>query len=99
MKKILSALALLLAASAFTAIAQDAPVPSEPGKPKHGAPPIVAALDTNKDGVIDAQEIANAPAALQSLDKNGDGKLTRDELHPGRKDGKKKGKKGAGAPE
>jgi len=29
--------------------------------------------------VIDANEIANAPAALKTLDKNGDGQLTPDE--------------------
>ena len=40
----------------------------------------MAALDANHDGVIDANEIANAPAALKSLDKNGDGKLTPDEF-------------------
>jgi hypothetical protein len=34
----------------------------------------------NHDGVIDADEIANAPAALRTLDKNGDGKLTPDEF-------------------
>lgn len=45
-------------------------------------PPIIAALDANKDGVIDDAEIANAAAALKTLDKNGDGKLTRDELRP-----------------
>jgi hypothetical protein len=45
-------------------------------------PPIIAALDVNKDGVIDATEISNATAALKSLDKNGDGQLTRDEIHP-----------------
>lgn len=44
--------------------------------------PIIVALDTNSDGVIDAQEIANAPAALKKLDKNGDTKLTEDELRP-----------------
>jgi hypothetical protein len=33
-------------------------------------------LDANHDGVIDADEIANASAALKTLDKNGDGKLT-----------------------
>jgi hypothetical protein len=43
-------------------------------------PAIVAALDANHDGVIDATEIANASAALKSLDKNGDGKLTPDEF-------------------
>ena len=42
--------------------------------------PLMQALDVNHDGVIDADEIANAPAALKSLDKNGDGKLTPDEF-------------------
>jgi len=44
--------------------------------------PVIYALDANHDGVIDAEEIANAPAALKTLDKNGDGKLTMDELLP-----------------
>jgi hypothetical protein len=48
--------------------------------PKRPVPPIVAALDANGDGVISADEIANAPAALLKLDKNGDGQLTMDEL-------------------
>ena len=42
-------------------------------------PPLVAVLDANHDGVIDAGEIKNAAAALKKLDRNGDGKLTRDE--------------------
>ena len=45
------------------------------------------ALDANHDGVIDANEIANASAALKTLDKNGDGKLTPDELRPPRPQG------------
>ena len=45
-------------------------------------PPIIAALDVNGDGVIDEQEIENAPAALRKLDRNGDRKLTPDELRP-----------------
>jgi EF hand len=45
-------------------------------------PPIIAAIDTNHDGVIDADELANAPAALRTLDKNGDGQLTPDEFAP-----------------
>ena len=66
--------------------------PGGPGGPgglggpggRHRPPPlpIVMAFDANHDGVIDADEIANAPAALKTLDKNGDGKLTMDELMP-----------------
>ena len=44
--------------------------------------PVTTAIDTNSDGVIDAGEIAGAPAALKKLDRNGDGKLTQDELRP-----------------
>src|SRR5207253_2410660 len=47
-------------------------------------PPLITALDANHDGVIDAQEIENAPAALRTLDKNKDGKLTPDEYRPPR---------------
>jgi len=49
--------------------------------------PIIDALDVNHDGVIDEDEIKNAPEALRKLDKNGDGKLTMDELRPPRPDG------------
>ncbi len=41
---------------------------------------MVATLDANQDGVIDAAEINNASEALKSLDKNADGKLTGAEL-------------------
>ena len=50
-------------------------------------PPIIAALDTNKDGVIDADEISKAAESLKTLDKNGDGKLTEDEYRPARPEG------------
>jgi hypothetical protein len=70
------------------------PPPGEGGLRKNGGedgppppPPIVGALDANHDGVIDEQEIANAPAALKKLDKNGDGKLNLDELRPPRRRG------------
>ena len=39
-------------------------------------------LDVNGDEIIDASEIANAPALLKKLDVNGDGKLTREECLP-----------------
>lgn len=56
--------------------------PDGQGGPRHRMPPIaiIGALDANHDGVIDADEIANAVAALKKLDKNGDGKLTPDEF-------------------
>jgi hypothetical protein len=56
-----------------------------PGGGRHHRPPplpIVMALDTNHDGIIDAGEIANASAALLTLDKNGDGVLTTNEYMP-----------------
>lgn len=49
------------------------------GMGRRPMPALIGALDANHDGVIDADEIANAVAALKKLDKNGDGKLTRDE--------------------
>lgn len=41
---------------------------------------LMTALDTNKDGVISADEIAAAPSALRTLDTNKDGQLTADEF-------------------
>jgi len=42
------------------------------------------ALDADRDGEISEAEINNAPTALRKLDKDGDGKLTREELRPPR---------------
>lgn len=91
---------LALSASALVLNAQDAGGPPDGERPPrqmgpgygrggmngHRPPPspLMEALDTNHDGIIDANEIANAPAALKKLDKNGDGKLTPDELRPPR---------------
>ncbi|MBL8242398.1 MAG: EF-hand domain-containing protein [Bryobacterales bacterium] len=44
--------------------------------------PVMTALDGDKDGTISAAEIAGAPAALKSLDKNGDGVLAAEEVRP-----------------
>ena len=49
--------------------------------------PFMEALDLNKDGAIDAEEIAKASASLKKLDKNGDGKITQDEFRPQRPGG------------
>jgi EF hand len=73
--------------------------PGRPGQNREGGPggpggargqmvaPLFAALDVNKDGVIDAEEIKNAPAALAKLDKDGDGKITQEEMRPARPGG------------
>jgi len=58
------------------------PAAAPDGARPHRVMPLVAALDTDTNGVISAEEIANAPASLKALDKNGDGQLTRDELFP-----------------
>jgi hypothetical protein len=81
MKRIYMFAAAALCASAIALNAQDKPAEGQ-GRRGGGGNPLFAALDTNGDGVIDATEINNAPAALRKLDKNGDGKLTREELRP-----------------
>jgi len=45
-------------------------------------PPILAALDTNNDGEISAEELSGAAAALKKLDKNRDGQIADQELIP-----------------
>ena len=56
------------------------------GQPREGqrppTPPLMAALDTDNDGVISEKEISAATKSLKKLDKNNDGKLTADELRP-----------------
>ena len=86
--------ALLCGVSATVSLAQDpaaSPAPSSPGsltapppppaQPYHGMPPspLFDALDTNHDGVLSAEEIANASASLKALLKNGS-----DHPHPRR---------------
>jgi len=45
---------------------------------------IAAAIDTDRDRTISADEIKNATASLKKLDKNNDGELSADELRPKR---------------
>ncbi len=71
--------AALVSLIPLTLTAQDQSAGRPPGRP---VPPIMIALDTNQDGVVDASEIANAANALLTLDQNGDGQLTQDELRP-----------------
>ena len=97
MKSLTKAVIVALAGAMTLAVsAQNAPGPE--GAPAHDGPPsgdhgpagrhhrppspLVAALDANHDGVIDASELAAAAAVLKKLDINGDGKLTHDEIAP-----------------
>ena len=79
---------IALTASLSALQAQSAPVSGNPKastqRAKASPPLVVATLDANHDGIIDAVEIANASQALKSLDKDADGRLTREELRRGR---------------
>jgi hypothetical protein len=90
--KLTAALVAVLGALALAANAQENNLPNDrpaggPGQRGPGMgqgqrpqlPAVVRALDANHDGVIDATEIENASAALKTLDKDSDGKLTMPE--------------------
>jgi hypothetical protein len=46
--------------------------------------PVLAALDADHDGEISAEEIGNSSRSLRTLDRNGDGFLTPNEVMPDR---------------
>ncbi|MCY2984864.1 MAG: hypothetical protein NTY15_14675 [Planctomycetota bacterium] len=91
MKRCMWTLGVLFVVGASNAMAQPPGVggPGGPGGPGGGGPgaqrgrsPLVEALDADHDGSISAEEIKNATAALLSIDKNKDGKLSEDEFRP-----------------
>ena len=59
-----------------------------PGRPGGQPPrnPLATVLDADGDGVISADELKNASKALSRLDRNRDGKITRDEMYPRQSD-------------
>jgi len=60
----------------------DGDKPKGPPPGKFPPPPVIAALDADKDGTISAEEMEAAPEALKEVDVNGDGVLSPEELHP-----------------
>ena len=75
----LAGAAALVSSIALHAQNPPAQTPAAPAPPIMQASPLLNAIDVNHDGKIDTAELADAPARLKTLDKNGDGKLTRDE--------------------
>jgi hypothetical protein len=80
-------MATAAAALSLAAAETDSAHPARPEGRGRPVPPVIAALDANGDGVIDAVEISNAAAALARLDTNGDGNLSMNELRPARPEG------------
>jgi len=81
MKKIKQLLLVAVLGATIPSVqAQPEDFDGPPGGGKMPVIPIMAALDVNTNGVIDADEIANASKALLTADKNGDGKLSAEEL-------------------
>ena len=48
--------------------------------------PVLAAIDSNGDGIISAEEIRNSSEVIRKLDTNGDGKISREEASVRRED-------------
>jgi len=53
-----------------------------PGGPPPPPPILLMVFDTDKDGTLSADEIKKASESLAKLDKDGDGKLSKEELCP-----------------
>ncbi len=94
---------LLAALAVGLAIAQQGGPPAQLGGNQFGPPPggpppspLIAALDTDKDGTISAAELKNASASLAALDRSGDGALSPEELRPalGPREGRDGGRRG-----
>jgi len=68
----------------------------EEAEEEPGPPPIIKALDKDLDGDISTEELKAAVESLKTLDTNGDGALSKDELIPAdakADDEKKKGRR------
>jgi hypothetical protein len=85
MKRITWTFGIVVAAGVASAVAQP---PAGRGGPAGGPGglrppmPLIDALDADHDHVISAAEIKNSSAALLTLDKNNDGRLSESEFGP-----------------
>lgn len=72
---------IVLLAATLTAGAKE-PKPPGDRRPPPPPQPLLAVLDTNRDGELSAEEITRSTSALSDLDKDGDGTVSRKELAP-----------------
>lgn len=88
MKLHLPTIALVLTAAAGVASGQNRRGGDRQERPPMPpVPPVFAFFDANRDGELSQEEIDNAADALARLDRNGDGRITREEMRPPKKDG------------
>ena len=81
-----STIAMVALATAATAQPPEGGPPDRgPGGPPRD--PLRAALDTDGDHELSADEIKNAAAAIAKLDRNGDGRIDNEEFRPPRPPG------------
>ena len=57
-----------------------------------GGSVLIIAIDMNKDGTIDAEEIKSCTASLKALDKNKDGAVSKDEYTAGNRNQERRAK-------
>ena len=93
----------LLATSCFL-LASSCVVSAQANGPRRGpVPPLLQAVDLDKDGEISASELETAPESLLTLDKDGDHRISSAEMRPpprggniGRGPGRNAGRRGGG---
>ena len=85
-----------LATAAAAQPPEGGPPERGPGGPPHD--PLRAALDTDGDHELSADEIKNAATAVAKLDRNGDGRIDNEEFRPPRPPGPPRGDFSEGRP-
>lgn len=95
----MKALNIIAVLTAFAAV----PVHANERGGRRPVPPVIEALDSDSNGTISSGEITNASSSLLTLDTNGDGVVSGDEMRPqrgggsqGRPSGGREGREGRG---